>query len=84
MAKVIEQYQNTNISDIKIYQLGVQAPPGSMIYFNEDYEHGIRIGSSGIFQTDLDDGILFTSISVTPAEINGVPGKYYIDIIREE
>ena len=77
MAKVINQY-TTNILDKghKIYQLGVQAIPGSILYINST-ENPIVIGLSGIFQVELEDGSYISTVEVDSSK------AFYIDVIEE-
>lgn len=80
MAKIIKQFKNNGVTGFKIYEFGVQAPPGSVIIFNEDDQNMVTIGSTGIFQAELNDGAFVTSI-----QVNNTQGKdYYIDVIMEE
>ena len=86
MARIIKQFVNTSTIDLqnpkpnKIYQFGIQAKPGSTVCFNGDNNNVITIGSTGIFQADLDEGSYITSIEV----IDNKGANYYIDVIMEE
>lgn len=77
MAKIIKQY-TTNIldEDHKIYQLGVQATPGSTLYINNT-NNPIVIGPSGIFQVELEDGSYISTVKVNSSN------TFYIDVIEE-
>ena len=81
MAKIIKQYNTENVSGLKIYQFGIQATPGTTVYFNGDITNGVVIGSSGIFQAELTDGSYITSIQVVKQ--SGDTNPYYIDVIAE-
>lgn len=86
MARIVKQFVNTSTIDPqnsksnKIYQFGIQAKPGSIVIFNGDEDNRITIGSTGIFQADLDEGSYITSIEV----IDDQGSDYYIDVIMEE
>lgn len=87
MARVVKQFVNESTIDLenpnklnKIYQFGIQAKPGSTVRFNGDTKNVITIGTTGIFQADLDEGSYITSIEVT----DNKGADYYIDVIMEE
>ena len=83
MTRKIAQF-TSEVTNKKIYQFGVQAPPNSKIIFNGDDYNYITMGSSGIFQAELPEGSYITGIKVEPALVQNVPGIYYIDIVFEE
>lgn len=78
MSKIIKQYTDTSLSDKKIYQLGIQAPPGSKIKINNG--EPIIVNSTGIFQVECNEDIYITSVEVTKSEEKAT---VYIDVIEE-
>lgn len=93
MARIIKQISGIPTNDIKnttvkiegkIYQFGVQTPQDYRVMFNGDTNNIITIGSTGIFQADLDEGSYISSIAVIlPVENSKPAKKCYIDVIME-
>lgn len=53
-----------------IIQLGVQAPPGFKFYVDNDDNYPIEVGSTGIFEIELKDGIQITDITFDRSELD--------------
>lgn len=85
MAKIIKQVSGNTEEELtiqgKIYQFGIQAPKNSKIIFNGDENNKVIMGTTGIFQAELDEGSYIISISVQPSSTTV---KSYIDVIMEE
>lgn len=70
-----------------ITQLGIQALPGTRIYLNNGEEYPIIIGSTGIYELELEGISNITSLHFDSALINtinsGSNGYLIVDIVYE-
>ena len=58
---------------IPIYQLGIQAIPGTKVYINSpNVGKPIVIGKTGIFELDLNDQSVITSLRVDKASVQTI------------
>ena len=65
---------------IPIYQLGIQAIPGTKVYINSpNVGKPIIIGKTGIFELDLNDQSVITSLRVDKASVQTIRDINYRD-----
>jgi hypothetical protein len=65
---------------IPIYQLGIQAIPGTKVYINSpNVGKPIVIGKTGIFELDLNDQSVITSLRVDKASVQNIRDINYND-----
>lgn len=55
-----------------IFQLGIQALPGTKFYLNGDLSDSIIIGNTGIFELDLTNGNEITGLAFDPVSIANI------------
>ena len=55
-----------------LLQLGIQAPPGTKIYFNGEQTYPVIIGFTGIFELDLRDGGSITQMCFDTNSISNI------------
>lgn len=63
---------------VPIYQLGIQAMPGTKIYINSpNVGQPIIIGKTGIFELDLNDQSVITSLRVDKQSLQAIKNINY-------
>lgn len=69
------------------YQLGIQTMPGVMIYLNGS-EDPVIIGSTGIYELDLADGVEISSLQINGTSLNQIDnandGYIIIDVLYDK
>lgn len=73
-----------------ISHLGIQAMPGTIFYLNNDFNNAISIGTTGIYELDLENlGLIFSirfqkeSIDLLTNTGTNINDRILIDIIYE-
>lgn len=69
------------------YQLGIQTLPGTMVYLNGS-EDPIIIGSTGIYELDMSDGVEVYTLTVNGTSLNQISsaedGYIIIDVLYDD
>lgn len=69
------------------YQLGIQTLPGTMIYLNGS-EDPVIIGSTGIYELDISDGVEVFTLQVSSASLSQISaandGYIIIDVLYDK
>lgn len=81
-------YRSNNVfNGLRIYQLGIQALPGTKFYINGSTAP-VVIGSTGIYELDLNSFSPITSLRFDPNSITAINGNasatLLIDMIAEK
>ncbi len=78
------------IDKMPIYQLGIQAPPGTKFFLNESLDPVI-IGATGIYELDLREKSTISVLKFAPESVNRIKemlsigtGYLIVDIVYEE
>jgi hypothetical protein len=89
VADKYDQYVNGTVFTYPILQLGIQALPGTKFYLNTSLDP-IIIGSTGIYELDLDNQMEITSLTFDKASMaeidrfDGANGYLIVDTLYDD
>ena len=64
-----------------IVQIGIQALPGTKVYFNGNNDFPIEIGSTGIYELDVEDFTYITDVKFDASSLDAISSNNNIYLI---